>query len=94
MTDVLAPKAVYLAAPMPDAHAVEAIMQQLDGLTFEAGFASQQVTCRHPTVSVCPAEASRTRPGRGLRVPESHSLVGAAKRAQLMWTSTLWTITC
>ena len=48
MTDVLAPKAVYLATPAAHADAVEAVRRRLDVVSFEAGFTSQQVGCPPP----------------------------------------------
>ena len=66
MTDVLAPKAVYLATVTSDAQAVEAIRRHLDGLAFEAGFASQQVTW-HPDSCSSAGETGRRLPVRAYR---------------------------
>ena len=46
VTDSLAPKEIYLAAP--EAGSTKAIRRQLEGISFEAGFTSQQVPGRKP----------------------------------------------
>ena len=45
MTDVLAPKEVYLVAASPgcDPSVMTSVVGQLEGISFEAGFTSEQV---------------------------------------------------
>lgn len=57
VTDVLAPKQVYLVAAL-DASSTEAVKSHLEHLSFEAGFSSQQVTGQPMALAVCLARCT------------------------------------